>query len=233
MSKVQNPQTLRGKVALWASVALVFLVAILLFLILVKPAGTTEPPNPVAAETTKATGECDVPEGDTSSKPAMPKDLRWEAEKGWTWPVSDTYGPTKTKDGYGVCFARSPLGAALMAVSLNATSNTTGLKEAIEIYVMESPGKGVYRSTLSEASKASTPVTYSGFIVDSFTPDEAQLTLVIATDKTATGYAGIPQTFRWVDGDWKLKVLDDGKLFAGQPVTPNAGEFVTWSDNRG
>ncbi|WP_267785053.1 hypothetical protein [Paenarthrobacter ureafaciens] len=233
MPTTKNPQTLRGKVALWASVLVVFVVAILLVMILVKPSGQPEPAAPVAVETPKDEGSCNVSAGDTSAKPAMPKDLRWKAEKGWTWPVSDTYGPTKTKDGYGVCFARSPLGAALTAVSLNASSNTRGLKEAIELYVMESPGKAVYRSTLSESSKASTPVTYSGFIVDSFTPDEAQLTLVIATDKTETGYAGIPQTFKWVDGDWKLKVLDDGKLFAGQTVTPRAGQFVTWGGTNG
>lgn len=105
MSKAQTPQTLRGKVALWASIVVMFVVAIMLFLILVKPAETTEQPSPRAAETT---GECNVPAGDTSSKPAMPEDFRWEADKGWTWPVSDTYGPTKTKDGFPACSPARP-----------------------------------------------------------------------------------------------------------------------------
>jgi hypothetical protein len=232
MTQVQKPQTLRGKAALWASIAVAFVIAIMLFLILVKPAETTVPPSPAAAETTKATGSCDVPAGDTSSKPAMPKDLRWKADKGWTWPVSDTYGPTKTKDGYGVCFARSPLGAALMAVSLTSSGNTLNSRKSLDLYVMDSPGKDVYLAR-PDSQSSQVPTTYSGFIVDSFTPDEAQVTMVFATDKSTTGFAGIPQTFRWVGGDWKLKVLDDGKIFAGQPVYPPSGHFVAWGDKRG
>lgn len=233
MSKVQNPQTLRGKVALWASVALVFFVAILLFLILVKPAGTAEPPTPVAGETTEATGECDVPEGDTSSKPAMPKDLRWEAENGWTWPVSDTYGPTKTKDGFPACFARSPLGAALTAVSMNAAGNLINARQAGEFYAIDSPGKEVLLGKTPDKAARTTPATFSGFIVDSFTGDEASITLVVATAASSTGYAGLPLTFRWVDGDWKFKVLDDGSTFVGQPPAPVKGGFVEWSGQNG
>lgn len=232
MSKVQNPQTLRGKVALWASVALVFLVAILLFLILVKPAGTT-PPNPIAEETTKATGECDVPEGDTSSKPAMPKDLRWEADKGWTWPISDTYGPTKTKDGYGVCFARSPLGAALAAVSMNASANLINARKTVELYTMDSKGKEVLLEKTPNEPAATSPASFAGFVVDSFSKDEAAITLVIATPASSSGYTGLPLTFRWVDGDWKLKVIDDGSMFVGQPPVPVKGGFVEWSGSNG
>jgi hypothetical protein len=232
MSKVQNPQTLRGKVALWASVALVFLVAVLLFLILVKPAGTT-PPNPIAVETTKATGDCDVPEGDTSSKPAMPKDLRWEADKGWTWPVSDTYGPTKTKDGYGVCFARSPLGAALTAVSMNASANLISARKTVELYTMDSKGKEVLLAKTPNEPAATSPASFAGFIVDSFTEDEASITLVIATPASSSGYTGLPLTFRWIDGDWKLKVIDDGSMFVGQPPVPVKGGFVEWSGSNG
>ncbi|MDR7161742.1 hypothetical protein [Arthrobacter sp. BE255] len=232
MSKVQNPQTLRGKVALWSSVALAFLVAILLFLILVKPAGTA-PPNPIAVETTTATGDCDVPEGDTSSKPAMPKDLRWEADKGWTWPVSDTYGPTKTKDGYGVCFARSPLGAALAAVSMNASANLVDARKTVELYTLDSKGKEVLLEKTPNEPAATSPASFAGFVVDSFSNDEAAITLVIATPASSSGYTGLPLTFRWIDGDWKLKVIDDGSMFVGQPPVPVKGGFVEWSGSNG
>jgi len=233
MSKVQNPQTLRGKVALWASVALVFLIAILLFLILVKPAGTTEPPNPIAEETTNANGGCDVPEGDTSSKPVMPKDLRWEADKGWTWPVSDTYGPTKTTDGYGVCFARSPLGAALTAVSMNASANLKSAKGAGALYIVDSKGKDVLLGRTPNEPAATSPASFAGFIVDSFTGDEASITLVIATPISSTGYTGLPMTFRWVDGDWRVKIQDDGSFFVGKPPVVVKGGFVEWSGSNG
>jgi hypothetical protein len=233
MSQVQKPQTLRGKAALWASIAVAFVIAIMLFLILVKPAETTAPPSPAAAETTKATGGCDVSAGDTSSKPTMPKDLRWKADKGWTWPVSDTYGPTKTKDGYGVCFARSPLGAALAAVSANTAGNLINAQGSLSMYAIPSVGRDVLLKDTPNQAARTTPQIFSGFVVDSFTKDEASITLVVATAASSSGYAGLPLTFRWVDGDWKLKILDDGSTFVGQPPVPVKGKFVEWSGSSG
>ncbi len=230
---MKTPKTLNK--GWWISLGIVMVVAILAVVIFVKPAPKTPAPiaDSTASATAEAVGRCNVPQGDTSSKPAMPKDLRWTAAKGWTWPVSDTYGPTQDKDGYGVCFARSPLGAALTAVSFNSSANTLNVKEATDIYVMESPGKEVYRRTLGQDSKAETPTVFAGFSVDSFTPEEAQITVVFATDKSTTGYAGIPETFRWVDGDWKLKVLDDGRFMTGQTTYPVAGQFVKWAGTNG
>jgi hypothetical protein len=232
MSQLQKPQTLRGKTAWWAAVAVVFIIAVLAFLILVKPA----PQNPPQAGETPAaqpTEGCNVPEGDTSSKPAMPKDLRWEARSGWTWPVSDTYGPTQTKDGYGVCFARSPLGAALAAVSMNASANVVDARGAGETYMLDSKGKDVLLGKTPEGPAATTPVPFAGFIVDSFNRDEAAITLVVSTAASSSGYAGLPLTFQWVDGDWKLKLLDDGSSFVGQPPVPVKGGFVEWVGSNG
>lgn len=236
MTTTKKPQTLRGKVALWASVLVVFVVAILLVMILVKPSGQAEPSTPAAVETPKDEGGCNVPAGDTSAKPSMPKDLRWEAEKGWTWPVSDTYGPTKTKDGYGVCFAQSPLGAALAMTEFYSSANTQDPKRAMDLYVMDSPGKSVAMSKPSTSGNTSNdvgPMAFAGFITDSFTKDEAQVTMVFALANSPTGYVGLPSTLRWVDGDWKLKVLDDGSTFAGVGSKPAAGQFVSWGNANG
>jgi hypothetical protein len=231
MSQVQKPQTLRGKTAWWAAVAVVFIVAVLAFLILVKPAPQNTPQ--AGESTTQPTEGCNVPEGDTSSKPAMPSDLRWEADKGWTWPVSDTYGPTETKDGFPVCFARSPLGAALTAVSMNASANVISARKAVELYTMESKGKDVLLGKTPDEPAATSPASFAGFIVDSFSEDEAAITLVIETPISTSGYTGLPLTFRWIDGDWKLKVVDDGSMFVGQPPVPVKGGFVEWVGTHG
>jgi hypothetical protein len=232
MSQVQKPQTLRGKTAWWAAIAVVFIVAVLAFLILVKPALQS---TPQAGETltTQPPGGCNVPAGDTSSKPAMPSDLRWEAKNGWTWPVSDTYGPTQTKDGFPACFARSPLGAALTAVSMNASANVISARKAVELYTVDSKGKDVLLAKTPDEAAATSPASFAGFIVDSFSEDEAAITLVIATPISTSGYTGLPLTFRWIDGDWKLKVVDDGSMFVGQPPVPVKGGFVEWVRTHG
>lgn len=237
MSKAKNVSAWWGKTSWWIAGGVVFIIAVLAIILLVNPAkkndATANGANPVAVATKTAAAGCNVPVGDTSSKPAMPKDLRWAAAKGWTWPVSDTYGPTQTKNGYGTCFARSPLGAALTAVTFNATANTLKVTESIDLYIMDSPGKDVSLSTLGQDSLAGAPAVFAGFSVDSFTPDEAQITVVIATQTSTTGYAGIPETFRWVDGDWKLKVLDDGRFMTGPATYPVAGQFVKWAGIHG
>lgn len=238
-SESESPKTrggLRPRITLWSSLAIVFIIAIMAIFLVTNPVDQSDEP-PAAQETTAPvddeSGECDVPAGDTSATPDMPDDLRWEAENGWTWPVSDTYGPTQDENGYGVCFARSPLGAALMAVTLTSTSNTVGARGAVDVYAVDSQGKTAAQATLGDAPAATTPVVFAGFVVDSFTPEEVQLTVVLATDNSATGYAGIPETFEWVDGDWKVKLLDDGSFFAGQPTNPTEGEFVKWGVNGG
>lgn len=240
ISENEEPKTsggLRPRITLWASLAIFAVVIIMAVFIVTNPVQDEPAASPSASQQTTesaaADGECNVPAGDTSAMPELPEDLRWEAANGWTWPVSDTYGPTKDEGGYGVCFARSPLGAALMGVSLIAEGNTGNQPEAIEIYIAESAGKEVYRKTLAGEAPATSPAVFSGFIVDSFSPDEARVTLVAANPGSPTGYVGVPETFRWINGDWKLQVLDDGRIFQGQPTTPAAGDFISWGEANG
>lgn len=230
--RVQNSQW--KKATLWASaVVLVLILGMALIIIFTgpkkepAPAAGSPAPSTGAATTPPAQEGCNVPVGDTSSTPKMPDDLRWEAKDGWTWPVSDTYGPTQREGEFGVCFARSPMGAALMAVTLNtAFSTSSDYKQTLEMYVPDSPGRD-YALTQSGGGDAE-PISYSGFIVDSFTPDNAQVTIVFSTPDTSTGFTGLPLSFRWIDGDWKQVVLDDGAMFRGQSIEPQRGEFVEW-----
>ena len=221
----------------WISLGIVVVVVILAVAIFVQPAPKNSAPiaKPTPSATAQAVGGCNVPLGDTSSKPAMPKDLRWEAIKGVTWPVSDTYGPTQKKDGYGVCFARSPLGAGLAMATFSGLANTQDAKKAVELYAMDSVGKRVALNEPATPSgdSADVPVAFAGFSTDSFTPDEAQITLVFAVAGTSTGYVGFPSTLRWVDGDWKIKLLDDGSTFAGVASNPVAGQFIPWGGRSG
>lgn len=236
MPNEKTPQTLKGKTALWGSLAVAFVVAVLLVFLLVTPNKSAEPaaqPEPVTSESAAAQGKCNVPVGDTSSKPVMPKDLRWEAKDGWTWPVSDTYGPTQTKDGFGVCFARSPLGAALAAVTINASGNAINARKAGELYGIPGIGLDLAMKDSPDGPVGGDPSTYAGFIVDSFTKDETSITTVYATAASSTGYIGFPLTLKWIDGDWKLKTLDDGSSYVGQAPSPAKGAFVEWRGSNG
>lgn len=231
-----------SKATAWTSAVVLALVLsvvvvsiVLSFVAPVKP-GDPAPQNTQAAPAPTPTaddGQCKVPAGDTSLRPQLPADLRWEAAQGITWPVSASVGPTKTRDGFSVCFARSPLGAAMFGVTVtNEQYRGHAPLELLRFYTADSPGKEVglkQGSTGATAAEmAAAGITPAGFITDSFTLDEAHITLVLTSPKSSTGYMGLPYTFVWVNGDWRLKVLDSGNLFAGSPSSPVKGQFVEW-----
>lgn len=189
--------------------------------------------SPLATVTVPANaGTCNVPAGDTSFRPALPKDLRWVASQGVTWPVSDTAGPTAKQEGFDACFARSPLGAALAATTVTYSQyNGHTVNQAVEFYVTESPGKKIYYDKAGSAARTLTTegIAPAGFITNEFTPDAATITLVFSYPKAPNGYFGVPTSLVWADGDWKIKVLDNGDSFVGNPSTPVKGQFVPWA----
>lgn len=239
MSDMKNERVANSqwkKATLWASAVVLVLVLGMAVLLIFTPKKESGPvagspaPSTGAATTPPAEEGCNVPVEDTSSTPKMPDDLRWEAKDGWTWPVSDTYGPTQREGEFGVCYTRTAMGAALMMVNANTAMNTVGFKEAVKQYILDSPGRDVL---LAKPDESNEPISYSGFIVDSFTPDNAQVTLVFSTPDTSTGFTGLPLSFRWVDGDWKQVLLDDGSMFRGQAIEPQRGDFVEWTGTNG
>lgn len=188
---------------------------------------------------TQAGGRCSVAVGDTSSTPTMPNDLTFKTGiDGLSWPVSKSVGPTSTVDGFDACFARSPLGAALAATtaiySQYESDHTPAA--ALDFYIANSAGKaaniaGTVKNTDPAQMRAS-GLNPAGFIVDSFTKEQAQITLVSSYPSSPTGFAGTPCTVVWVKGDWKLSVLDNGELSAGSATTPSQGDFVAWGGKK-
>lgn len=184
-----------------------------------------------AATTTAAPGGCDVPAGDQSLRPSVPKDLEWKAANGVTWPVSATAGPTQTNaDGLGICFAKSPLGAALMtANAFGSMSGIDGIK-ATELYTAESPGKAesLKQSTSGPSTKKDLFVT-SGFTVVDFdgAAGTATIASIVPQAQSDTGFASIEVPLRWVDGDWKIYMDIDGAngWAYGKAI---AGQFTPW-----
>jgi hypothetical protein len=198
--------------------------------------GQGSTPHSVATSSTSAAanGPCNVKVTDSSSDPKVPADLSWKTGRaGLTWPVSKSVGPTKTVDGFDACFARSPIGAALAAATATYSQyDPAHTVSEIGFYIADSAGKaadiaGTVKQYDPEATRAS-GINPAGFTVDSFTKNEAQVTLVYSYPQSATGYFGIPCTMVWRGDDWKLSVLDNGELFSGEPTTPGQGDFIPW-----
>ena len=220
----------------WISFAVIFVVIVCAIIIFVKPATKDDPgaTGPITTDTAK-TG-CDVPARDTSSKPAMPKDLRWQAANGLTWPISDTYGPTQTKNGFGVCFAHSPLGAALAATTIAFSSyGAEGPRKAMEFYLIDSVGKPLAiassNATASSSELTSRGLALAGFSITEYATDRASVSLVFSSPKVTTGFVATPVTLVWVNGDWRWKIPDNGVTDAVS--YPVEGGFVKWAGSNG
>jgi hypothetical protein len=200
--------------------------------------GTASKPASTSTETAAADGPCDVKVTNTSTTPAMPEDLTWKTGKeGLTWPVSESVGPTKTVNGFDACFARSPLGAALAAQNAIYSQYDTNhsVTAALNFYIADSKGKTANVEGTAKSSDASqvraAGLNPAGFIVDAFTKNRADVTLVYSNPSTSTGYVGIACSMQWVNDDWKLSVLDNGELSSGNPTTPSDGDFISWGGN--
>lgn len=179
----------------------------------------------------QAASGCAVPAGDFTD---VPGDLRWEATGGVTWPVSDSLGPVATRDGWAVCFSRSPVGAALAAVTSQFASVDHGTVPSMQFYVIDSPGKDV--ALRKAGSLRSLPdqlqqygMQLAGFRVDEYTEDRALVRLVFAMPNSETGFRALPFPMEWIDGDWRVKLQDTGAT--GQAVDVNVGQFTRWTGN--
>lgn len=184
-----------------------------------------------AASTTATAGGCDVQAGDQSLRPAVPKDLEWKAANGVTWPVSASAGPTQTNaEGFGVCFAKSPLGAALMAATFLGAESGSDVIAASQLYMADSPGKTDSLAQSTDRPAAETSLgTSTGFTMKDFNPTAgtATVAIVFPMEKSNTGYVSIALDLQWIDGDWKISWPVGGPPKSAYE-TPVAGQFISW-----
>jgi hypothetical protein len=192
-----------------------------------KPGAESAAPSP--SKTPSSDGKCEAKADlSTSLTPELPSDLEWAAGNGETWPVSPSYGPTTQKDGFGICFSRSPLGAALAAASMMmAPYNGHTLNEVLEEYAADSPGK---EAALTDPGRTAQPLNGNypivGFRINSYVDDRAEVVTVVRAANSPTGYAGNVVQLAWNGDDWKMVVRDSGQA---EPVTsPAEGEFTPW-----
>lgn len=199
-------------------------------------ASSTVPSHPTTKPNAQTVGVCQVPARDRSDKPAPPADLTWTAgEAGLSWPVSPSVGPTKQSHGFGACFARTPMGAALAGTNAMFSQWAGhGAAAAYGFYIADGPGKtasvqGIQQHPSPADDVRDLGIAAAGFQVNSYTPTRAVITVVMASPGSSTGYVGAPLTMVWTDDDWRVEVLADGDWFAGDAAQLATGQFTPWS----
>lgn len=228
-----------NRVGLWAAGAVVLVAVVIgvVGLLWPRPGDTLPAATDNTSQPSTPTGDGPCPKTlPASTTSTVPADLRWAASQGVTWPVSDTVGPTSTSNGFPDCFQQSPIGAALFTVTVFGAVVDHPAKDAARFYTAPSAELDEYLRTAAptpatgEAAKNNrrAGITYAGYRIDSYTPDHATVTVVLAVPNSNTGYLGFPFDLVWHDSDWKIgKLSGDGASTGLIPVLDN--QFTKWA----
>lgn len=225
-----------GRVGLWIAGGVVAIAVVVGVVGLTLPRASTPDPTDTGTPSTAPTsaGGCSSIANDST---AVPTDLRWTASAGVTWPVSDSLGPTSVDAGFPDCFARSPIGAALAAVTSVYSVVDHDPIEAFDFYTVDSPSKA---KVIEEAKALSgdqpdlarqlseNGMALVGFQIREYDSSRAAVSLVYSMASSSTGFRTIPRTMVWANGDWRAKLDDTGSF--GESVDIDFGSFIRWSN---
>lgn len=225
-----------------AIVALVVVAALVLAVVNVVGGGddeAKESPSTSDSKGSKGESVCGLEPGKSSATTltSAPK-AEWRLIGQTAAPKVEGAGPGKIDpdDQFGSCFARSTTGAVVAAANIStSTASTPAL--LVKTY-KESAVPGPGREKILQAHKDGklenlTPEGYStqvaGFHVDRYTKNEATVDVAYELDgPDGQSYGSTPVDLRWLDGDWKIVVNDDGTVFDSQPLDDLSG-YVIWS----
>ncbi|WP_326686972.1 MULTISPECIES: hypothetical protein [unclassified Streptomyces] len=187
--------------------------------------------NTENTENTQNTQNGQDPENgaDTRRPTAAPKDVAWKSLNGASVPTSPSAGPTRYNGPVWWCFARTPMGSVMAAHSILTHMGTAQWRPVAEQQLVNGEGRDTFiagRSKLAASDvENQDPGVYSGFTVDSFSKNAANVRILI---KGAGGGLGSTTvSMRWSGGDWKVKPRPNGTLFSSSSGM-GANGFIRW-----
>ncbi len=198
------------------------------------PADTSAPAAPATSAAAAGKSICGLPATSETALGAAPAST-WELVGRMAAPTDPgTIGPGVTdEDGFRSCFAHTPAGALYAATNLVALGSSKSQvlnAKLTDRLLVHGPGRDIAMkdsATLAPSTGADTTVQIRGFLLKSYTPAEADVDLAFETKSGVLAHTVLP--LRWVDGDWKAKVSDDGDLINNITQLSDLGGFIAWS----
>jgi len=236
----QSPWTRPGFVAAAIVVALVLVLAAVLGVNALRKDDGEQPPPPVAtgtpeptpSETADAAGDesvCGLEGVELTGTVTTAPEAEWDLIGTTAAPTSPTAGPGVIEpSGLRYCYARTPEGALLAAANLFAMSAEPSLIRAmIEQSAADGPGRDVLLGMPEPTPGPSTVrAQIAGFQLLEY--DGARATVDVAVRTSNNTQGAFPYMLVWEDGDWKMRVRDDGSPFAAPTQLPDLAGYVPW-----
>lgn len=181
---------------------------------------------------------CGLKPGDSSSDTlTSAPQTEWRLVDRVAAPEVEDAGPGEIGDDqFGYCFAQSPTGAVVAAANIMASTTTPERQaKAYKRLAVDGPGrtkilKALESGELGDTNPEGVSLQIAGFHVDRYADKEASIDLAVTiSGETETDtYVSMPMELRWVDGDWKVVVNDDGTVYDSEPLDDLSG-YVIWS----
>jgi hypothetical protein len=141
-------------------------------------------------------------------------------------------GPAREVDGFGECFAHSPLGALYAAE--NVVAAFTAASQSTVIGALAAPGAARQVAVLAAARGdnrelqqiAGGALTLIGFAFSSYSPGQADVS--VAYEGPTGIQAAVPLAMVWVGDDWRFVVPPDGADLPASALSSMDG-FIPWT----
>jgi hypothetical protein len=233
----RNPNTRRGFIFGAIIFGALVLAAILLAITSLGGGGGQNTPAATASPSARATPEmdadaasvCDLPGYDETGTLTAAPVTNWSIVGTMAAPSSDTAGPgVLEEDGLRSCYAHTVEGALFTVANIWAMGTDGRLYSAIfERQTAPGPGRDAAIEAAIPPSNTGGSVQIVGFRVSSYTADEA--TIDIAFRSNTNQLLSFPAPVKWVDGDWKSVLTDDGQPPFRPSALQNLGGYIPWA----
>ena len=185
-----------------------------------------------AAVKTVEADDCSLPAG-SQAVPTVPPTMRWVTVGQMTSPQAPaSFGPQRTQDGIGVCFAHNPTGSLVAAINFFAQATVANPVSLLRTLAAATPERhAAIRQAraggdelLQDSDGDPGSVQVTGYQVVDYTPSQANVNIVL--EGPGGELASVECQLDWEAGDWKFVIPAGGQLDSSQ-VTSMDG-FVSW-----
>ena len=158
--------------------------------------------------------------------------MTWALFQGVALPASQTAGPSRVAGPVYAGYARTPAGALVASEQIGVRHLITpgnGWRRVVEQQVVPGPGVDVFVAERARVTDFTPPGTFgqtAGFRFVTYSPDVAVIQFV---SRFADGSLQVTtSTVRWVTGDWKLQLQQDGSESPTAQSVGSLAGFVPW-----
>ena len=190
------------------------------------PSSSPSPSSTVDAETASVCGLEGYEEDGTLTAPPV---TEWVIVGTMAAPERADVGPGLTSDdGLRSCFAHTVEGALFATANLWASGTDARLSDlAIDRLTVPGPGRDAAMAADIPTSNTGLSIQIAGFKVLSYTGTDATIDTVC---KLNTGQlVSFPMALKWVEGDWKTVVTDDGQPPYRPVNLTSLGGYIAWA----